>query len=233
VTDHRRWRTILKLDPARALSEERLAEVCSWPVDAVIVGGSGGYGFAEVAALLDRLRRYPLPLGLEVSDVDALCPDFDLYFVPLVLNSKEVDWVVGKQQAALKRFGSLIDRQRLMGEGYCILNPDATAARIANARTDLDLGDVVAFARLAQDLLRLPIFYIEYSGVYGAPSVVAAARAVLEDTLLWYGGGIRAPEQAREMAAVADAIVIGNAVYDGSSPFGRDTGYASAPGGMR
>jgi putative glycerol-1-phosphate prenyltransferase len=233
MTDYRRWRTILKLDPARPLSDERLAQVCAWPVDAIMVGGSGGYGSAEVAALRDRLRRCALPLGLEVSDVDALCPDFDLYFVPLVLNSKEVEWVVGHQQAALKRFGSVIDRQKLIGEGYCILNPEATAARIAHARTDLDAADVVAFARLAQDLLRLPLFYLEYSGVYGVPSVVAAARAVLADTLLWYGGGIRAPQQVREMAKAADAIVIGNAVYDGSSPFGQDTGYASVPGGTQ
>ncbi len=224
VTGYREWKTIIKLDPARPLSDERLAEVCSWPVDAVIVGGSGGYGSAEVSALLYRLRRYSLPLGLEVSDLDALCPDFDLYFVPLVLNSKEVDWVVGRQQAALKRFGPLIDRQRLIGEGYCILNPAATAARIANACTDLDPGDVVAFARLAQDLLRLPIFYVEYSGTYGSPEVVAAARAVLEDTLLWYGGGIRRPEQVGEMAGVANAVVIGNAVYEGFSPLGRDKG---------
>jgi putative glycerol-1-phosphate prenyltransferase len=119
----------------------------------------------------------------------------------------------------------------MVGEGYCILNPEATAARISGAQTELDLGDVAAFARLAQDLLRLPIFYLEYSGAYGSPQVVAAARAVLERTLLWYGGGIREPRQADEMAALADAIVIGNAVYDGSSPLGRDTGYASAAGG--
>lgn len=233
VTDYRGWRTILKLDPARELSDERLAEVCSWPLDAVIVGGSGGYGSAEVSVLRDRVRRYAFPLGLEVSDPDALCPDFDLYLVPLVLNSREVDWVVGLQQAALKRFGSMVDRGRMIGEGYCILNPDATAARIAHARTELETADVVAFARLAQDLLRLPIFYVEYSGVYGDSRVVSAVRAALDDTLLWYGGGIRTPQQAGEMAAAADAIVIGNAVYDGSSPFGLDTGYASATGGTR
>jgi putative glycerol-1-phosphate prenyltransferase len=233
MTDYRRWRTILKLDPARPLGDERLMEVSAWPVDAIIVGGSGGYGAAEVSALRDRLRRYALPLCLEVSDLAALCPEFDLYLIPLVLNSTEVDWVVGRQQSALKRFGSLVDRERMIGEGYCILNPDATAARMAHARTELEPADVVAFARLAQDLLRLPIFYAEYSGIYGDPQVVAAARSVLEDTLLWYGGGIRAPEQVREMAGVADAIIIGNAVYDGYSPLAGDTGYASAKGGTR
>jgi putative glycerol-1-phosphate prenyltransferase len=214
----REWQTILKLDPARPLSDERLAEVCSWPVDAVIVGGSGGYGASEVFALQKRLRRYPLPLALEVSDVGAVCPGFDLYFVPLVLNSREVEWVVGRQQKGLKDFGSLVARHRVFGEGYCILNPEATAARMSNARAGLDTDDVVAFARLAQDLLRLPIFYLEYSGVYGSPEVVSAVSGVLDSTLLWYGGGIRTPEQAGEMAAMANAIVIGNAVYEGCEP---------------
>ena len=170
MTDYREWRTILKLDPARPLSDERLAEVCSWPVDAVIVGGSGGYGLGEVARAAQPAAAVPAarwPWRSRTSG--ALCPGFDLYFVPLVLNSREVEWVVGHQQAALKRFGRFMDWQRVFGEGYCILNPEATAARMANARTDLDAGDVVAFARLAQDLLRLPIFYLEYSGTYGSP----------------------------------------------------------------
>jgi putative glycerol-1-phosphate prenyltransferase len=221
MNDFRQWRTILKLDPGRVLSDGRLAEVCSWPIDAVIVGGTGGYGFDQVLALLARLRRYPLPLALEVSDLGALCPGFDLYCVPTVLNSMEVDWVVGHHQEAIRRFGHLMDWERVIVEGYCILNPDATAARMSLARTDLDLDDVVAFARLAEHLLKLPIFYMEYSGTYGAPEAVEAVRGVLDGTLLWYGGGIRTPQQAGEMAAMANAIVIGNAIYEGCSPLDR------------
>ena len=215
----REWRTILKLDPGRPLSDERLAEVCSWPVDAVIVGGSGGYGAGDVSTLLDRLRRHPLPVALEVTDLTTLCPDFDLYFVPLVLNSQKAEWIVGRQQQALKEFGRFVKGRRVFGEGYCILNPACTAAHLTEARTDLDAADVVAFARLAQDLFRLPIFYLEYSGVYGSPEVVAAVSEALDDTLLWYGGGIKTPAQAGEMGALANAIVIGNAVYEGDSPW--------------
>jgi len=173
-----------------------------------------------VAALFARLQHCSLPVAQEVSDVASLCPGFDLYFVPMVLNSREVDWIVGHQQAALKRLGSLVDGEKVVGEGYLIMNPEATAARISKARSDLDMDDVVAFARLAGGLLRMPIFYLEYSGMYGSPEVVRAASAVLDDTLLWYGGGIRTSEQAREMATAADAIVIGNSIYEGHSPFG-------------
>ena len=219
MVDHRRWERIVKLDPARPLGEERLAQVCAWDVDALVVGGSGGYGLAEVLGLLRRLRRYSLPLALEVSDPQAVCPGFDLYLIPMVLNSAEVDWIIGHHQAAIKRFADVMDWDKLVVEGYCILNPDATAADLSRARTDLSPDDVVAFALLAEHLLKLPIFYLEYSGTYGSVEVVGAVRQVLAKTLLWYGGGVRTPEQAGEMAALADAIVVGNAVYHGAAPF--------------
>jgi len=218
TVDYRQWRRVVKLDPARPLSAERLATVCSWDADAVVVGGSGGYGAEEVSALLGRLRSHPLPLALEISDPQAVCPGFDLYLVPMVLNSCEVDWVIGHHQAAIKRYADIIDWRKVVVEGYCILNPAATAARLSRAQAIMGIDDVVAFARLAEHLLRLPIFYLEYSGTYGSPEVLRSVRRVLAATRLWYGGGIRTPEQAQEMAALADTVVVGNAVYEGHSP---------------
>ena len=214
MVDLRGWRRIVKLDPARPLSSERLEAVCGWGVDALVVGGTGGYGLGEVLSLLTRLRRYPLPLAQEVSDPGAVCPGFDVYLIPMVLNSTEVDWVIGHHQAAIKRYSEVMDWERLVVEGYCILNPEAMAARLSHARTGIELEDVVAFAQLAEHLLALPIFYLEYSGMYGSPEVVRDLRGVLDHTLLWYGGGIHSAEQAAEMAVLADAIVIGNVVYD-------------------
>ena len=217
-TDLRGWRRVVKLDPARDLSDERLAEVLAWGPDALIVGGSGGFGLQDVVGLLMRLRSSGLPLVLEVSEAGTLCPGFDLYFIPMVLNSREVDWVIGHHQAAIKRFAYLADWKRLVVEGYCILNPDAAAAQMSGARTDLSPEDVVAFALLAQHLLSMPIFYLEYSGTYGDPALVAAVREVLGETRLWYGGGIRDAAQLGEMAALADTIVLGNVVYEAQGP---------------
>lgn len=218
--DYREWRVVVKLDPARQLEEERLDAVCSWPIDALVVGGTGGYGVGEILRLLGRLKRYPLPLALEVSDARSVCPGFDLYLIPMVLNSLDVDWVIGQHQAAIKKFGDLLDWTRVVVEGYCILNAEAAAARVARARTDLTTDDIVAYARLAEHLLRLPILYVEYSGSYGSTEVVGAASRVLKGTRLWYGGGIKTPDDLREMGAAADTVVIGNAVYEGDSPFG-------------
>jgi putative glycerol-1-phosphate prenyltransferase len=227
MTDCREWRTLVKIDPARPLSETRLAEVCAWPIDAVVVGGSGGYGASEVLSLLTRLRRHGRPLAFEVSDIAALCPGFDLYLVPMVLNSAETEWIIGRHHSAIKRYADLMDWSRVVVEGYCIGNPEAAAARISRARTGLNTEDIVAFALLAEHMLRLPIFYLEYSGAYGSPEVVAAVRRVLGATRLWYGGGIRTPAQVEEMAALADTIVVGNAVYEGEHPFAQGE---TAPG---
>jgi len=221
TADYREWRRIAKLDPARALGSERLDEICAWDIDALVVGGTGGYGLEEVLNLLGRLRGRSLPLALEVSDPRAVCPGFDLYLIPMVLNSTEVDWVVGHHQATIKRYADIMDWERLVVEGYCILNPEAAAARLSRARTDLDLDDVLAFARLAEHLLNLPVFYLEYSGRYGSPQVVAAVREVLRNTRLWYGGGIQTPEQAERMASLAGAIVVGNALYEGYAPLAK------------
>ena len=131
MVDVGRWRRVVKLDPARPIGAERLAEVCSWGVDALVVGGTGGYGLSEVFSLLTRLRRFSLPLALEVSDPGAVCPGFDVYLIPMVLNSSEVDWVIGQHQAAIKRYAEVMDWDKIAAEGYCILNPDATAARLS------------------------------------------------------------------------------------------------------
>lgn len=101
----------------------------------------------------------------------------------------------------------------ILFQGYCILNEDCKVAKLTKARTELSVDDVNAYAMLAEKMFHLPIFYLEYSGTYGETEMVKEVSKVLTTTKLFYGGGIESLAQAREMAAYADVIVVGNIIY--------------------
>ncbi|MEI2400948.1 geranylgeranylglyceryl/heptaprenylglyceryl phosphate synthase, partial [Paenibacillus phytohabitans] len=71
-----------------------------------------------------------------------------------------------------------------------------------------------AYAAMAEKMFSLPIFYLEYSGTYGDKEIVEAVSDNLQTTKLFYGGGIKTPDQAKEMAGCADTIVVGNIIYE-------------------
>lgn len=211
--EYLQWRHVFKLDPAKEISDEDLEKICESGTDGIIVGGTDGVTLDGVLDLLVRIRRFSVPVALEVSDLDAITPAYDYYFIPSVLNSTDTKWVKDMHHAALKEHGDIMDFDELVAEGYCILNPDCKAAEVTGAKTDLDVEDVRAYARMAEHYFKLPIFYMEYSGAYGDVEKVAAAKNVLTNTKLYYGGGITNAEQAAEMAKVADTIVVGNVIY--------------------
>ena len=94
------------------------------------------------------------------------------------------------------------------------MNADCKAAELTEAATDLTEDDAAAYALMAEKMLHLPIFYLEYSGMYGDPSLVRTVKNTLMNTTLFYGGGITSVEKAEEMSEFADVIVVGNLVYD-------------------
>lgn len=208
------WKHIFKLDPDRELSDDALERICQSGSDAVMVGGSSGVTYDNTVDLLSRIRRYPIPCILEISSREAVVPGFDLYFVPLVLNASEVEWIVGHHQRALKDYGQLMPWEQLAAEGYIILNGDSTVARLTRSRTDLDAKDVLAYAMLADRLLHLPIVYLEYSGTFGDMELVNRVKNVLRQARLFYGGGIDDAEKAARAAQAADTIIVGNVIYE-------------------
>jgi putative glycerol-1-phosphate prenyltransferase len=212
-----RWRHAFKLDPDRELDDAALERLCTSGTDAILVGGSSGLTYENTEGLLQRVRGYGLPCVLEVSSMEAIVPGFDFYFIPVALNAADADWIVGYHQEAIVELGERggeLPWERSAAEGYVILNPASTAARITRARTSLTASDMAAYARIAEHLFRMPIFYVEYSGMFGSMELLAAAKAALTNTRLFYGGGIDGPERASRAAALADTIVVGNVIYD-------------------
>ncbi|MBS7345401.1 MAG: heptaprenylglyceryl phosphate synthase [Caryophanon sp.] len=212
--DFKQWRHVFKIDPAKPISDEALEQICESGTDVLLVGGTDGITLDNVLDILVRVRRYSVPVALEISTIDSITPAFDYYFIPTVLNSEDPTWIKGLHHEALKQFGDVMVWDELVAEGYCVLNPNCKVAHATSAKTDLDIEDVVAYARLAENYFKLPIFYMEYSGTYGDVSYVEAVSEVLDQTHLFYGGGITTVQQAAEMAKFADTVVVGNIIYD-------------------
>lgn len=211
--DIKQWKHVFKLDPNKELSEQDLEQICESGTDAIIVGGSDGVTLDNVLLLLASIRRYTVPCVLEVSTIESVTPGFDFYYIPSVLNSRNPRWITGLHHEALKEFGDIMNWEEILMEGYCVLNQDAKVAQLTDAACDLDVDDVIAYARLADRLFRLPIFYLEYSGTYGDVELVKQVKQELQSAQLYYGGGIQTAEQAREMAQYADTVVVGNVIY--------------------
>jgi putative glycerol-1-phosphate prenyltransferase len=212
--DFREWRHVFKLDPNKEITDDRLEKICESGTDAVIVGGTDGVTLENVLDLMARIRRYTVPCVLEVSSIETVTPGFDLYFIPTILNSNDTNWITGIHHQAVKEFGEIMDWEEIVMEGYCILNGDCKAAKLTSADADKSVDDVKAYAMMAEKMFQLPIFYLEYSGKYGDPELVAEVKKSLEKTVLFYGGGISTEEQATEMAKHADVIVVGNSIYE-------------------
>lgn len=207
-------RHLFKLDPAKRISDEHLERIAESGTDALIVGGTDGVTLENVLDLLVRIRRYAVPVYLEISTIESVTLGFDGYLIPTVLNSTDVKWINGIHHQALKEYGHLMDFNEVRTEGYCIMNTECKAAKRAKVTHTSTEDDVIAYAQMAEHLFHLPIFYLEYSGEFGSVEMVQAAKQQLNQTQLIYGGGIRTKEQAKEMAKYADTIVVGNIIYD-------------------
>ncbi|MFY3790122.1 heptaprenylglyceryl phosphate synthase [Ureibacillus sp. MALMAid1270] len=212
--EYKNWRHVFKIDPAKEISDEALEMICESGTDVILVGGTDGVTIDNVIDKLVRIRRFTVPVALEISSIDSVTPGFDYYLIPSVLNSTDTRWVKDLHHEAIKEYGDILVWDELIAEGYCVLNRDCKVAKETNANTDLTEEDVIAYARLAENFFKLPIFYLEYSGTYGDPNLVSAVKEVLSEANLFYGGGISSPEQAREMASIADTIIVGNIIYD-------------------
>jgi len=211
--DIHKWRHVFKLDPNKYISDNDLERICESGTDAIIVGGTDGVTLEKVLDLMARVRRYTVPCALEVSTIDSITPGFDFYFIPTVLNSVETKWITELHHEAVKEYGEIMNWEEILVQGYCILNEECKVAKLTNAKTNLSDEDVTAYAMMAEKMFHLPIFYLEYSGKYGDPELVKKVKRTLESTTLFYGGGIETREQAKEMAANSDVIVVGNIIY--------------------
>ena len=209
------WVHVTKLDPDKQLGEGEIDAIAASGTDALMLSGTLNVTQENLAALLRQVKSYGLPLVMEPAGPEAvLTQGIDLVFVPSVMNTADVQWIVGKHRAWVQQQGRRITWDRIVPEAYIVLNPDSSVGKVTKAVCDLTPDDVAAYTQVADRYFHFPIVYLEYSGKYGNPAVVKAASDVTDRSVLYYGGGINSAEKAAEMGRFADTIVVGNAVYD-------------------
>lgn len=208
----KRWRHVTKLDPDRTLDERTLEMVCDSGTDAIMISGTQNVTMEKIEKLLEMLKGFKIPKVLEPSDPSQVTyDDFDWIFVPSVLNSPDPAFFIGKHKEWVKSGKVFWDK--VVGEAYIVLNPDSAVGRLTRV-SHLENEDVVAYAVCAEKYFKFPIVYLECSGSYGSVETVREVRSKLEESSLFYGGGIDCREKAREMAKYADTIVVGNVLYE-------------------
>ncbi|WP_331236179.1 phosphoglycerol geranylgeranyltransferase [Natronorarus salvus] len=209
------WDHIVKVDPDKELApEDSFEDVCRTGTDAIEIGGTLDVTAEATRRVIDACREYDVPLYQEPSNPAVVVDDeaLDGYLVPTVFNAGDVSWVVGAHKEWVRIDD--IDWERTSTEAYIVLNPEASVAQLTQADCDQTPEDVAAYAELAEHMFGQPIVYIEYSGTFGDPETVAAAREALDESVLFYGGGITDYDSAYTMAERADVIVVGNLLHD-------------------
>ncbi len=196
------WRHITKIDPDRENSPDLIDSICTQ-----------GVTDDKIEQILDQIDSHGLDIAVEPSNPYSVVQRDNYLFVPSVLNTREVSWLIGLHKEWIKN-GDPIKWDTTFIEGYIVLNPDSAVAKLTESDTNLEKKDVVSYAIAGEKVMNLPIIYIEYSGTYGDPEVVEETAKALEKATLFYGGGIDDREKSRAMARYADTVIVGNVVYE-------------------
>jgi phosphoglycerol geranylgeranyltransferase len=209
------WDHITKVDPDKALHDgDTYASIADTGTDAIIIGGTTNVTEARVQPILDALASTSIPIFVEptyrptMPHIEALSG----YLLPIVLNAGDTMWITGAHHEWVR--SSDLDWESVHPEAYIVLNSESSVATYTQANCDLDSDDVVAYAELAEQILGQKIVYLEYSGTFGDPAVVADVDDALSSAQLFYGGGIHDYDSAYEMASVVDTIIVGDVLHE-------------------
>ncbi|AEH38639.1 heptaprenylglyceryl phosphate synthase [Halopiger xanaduensis] len=236
-----------KIDPAKPLPSD-LEPLTG--TDLVIVGGSDGVTAENTLETIEAIdASFPdLPIFQEPYRSDHVSTEtidaVDYLSIAAVYNGdrehfvgKHVDLFAEVGQKPDELLGSSVPligdlvaskgidavanlTEKVIGEGYVIQHLSSAAANRAGVEAAYSPEQVAGAALATESLYGFPIFYVEYSGTYGGPEDVQAAARYLEDTALFYGGGIDSAAKADEiLAAGADAIVVGDCFHDDPETF--------------
>jgi phosphoglycerol geranylgeranyltransferase len=203
------------IDPAEQTAE-RAAEIVMRArdagTDAVMLGGSTGVTRENLGDTADAIRKVcDLPVIIFPSGAKAISERCDAIFYMSMVNSTDIEWVIGEQAR-----GSLVTKRmgiEPISMGYIIIEPGMKVGQVGKARP-IERNDTEGAARyaLACEYLGMGFVYLEAGSGAGRPvppEMISAVKNVISVPLI-VGGGIRTPEAAEAARlAGADAIVTG------------------------
>ena len=203
------------IDPDKQSPEDAgkiAARMLEAGTDAVLIGGSTGVTNENLSSTTLAIKEASgLPVIHFPGSASALSKDVDAILFMSMLNSTDVNWIIGAQVYAapiLKKMGI-----ETIPMGYVIVEPGMKVGEVGKAdciKRD-DVKRAVSYA-LACQMLGMDMVYFEAGS--GAdrpvpPEMISAIKEAIDIPLI-IGGGIRTPEAAAAAReAGADIIVTG------------------------
>ena len=209
------WNHVLKLDPDKELPEGvTFGDLCATGTDAIEIGGTMGMTEENMTAVIEACAEHDVPLYQEPSNPSVVVENdaLDGYFIPTVFNAGTPFWITEAHKEWVRIDD--VDWARTTTEAYIVMNPEADVATLTEADCDLEADDVAAYAKVAERMFGQEIVYLEYSGMLGDEGIVEAASEAVDESTLFYGGGIHDYDSAYAMAQYADVVVVGDLAHD-------------------
>ena len=205
-----------KLAPRECANVAYLA--CRAGTDAIMVGGSTGIDQNKLDKCVIAMKeKVAIPIIQFPSHSKAISPNSDAIYFMSMLNSMDINFIIGEQMRASK----MIKKMGLetIPMGYVIVEPGMKVGEMGSAdpvKRD-DNERAVGYA-LAAELLGMALFYLEAGS--GAPepvspSMVSEVAEVLSIPLL-VGGGIRDTKAAGDISKAGASIVVTGTIVEES-----------------
>ena len=152
------WVHVTKLDPDKQLKPGDIDAIAASGTDALMLSGTLNVTQENLAALLKQVKTYDLPLVMEPAGPEAvLMQGIDYVFVPSVINSTDVQWIVGKHRAWVQVQKGKIPWDSIVPEAYIVLNPESSVGKLTKPSANLTPEEVAAYTTIADHYFHFPI----------------------------------------------------------------------------